>query len=135
MDTKSQQQVKNLSGWIWGLGAVVFILALLNLLLLRSLCSDAWYVRLVGAPTSCGGNNNSAGMLTKGTQTLSISGNKLTLSDGGGTVDIDMSTLEGSPGPTGSNGFNGANGLIGATGAPGAMGPAGTAGPVGVAIA
>ncbi len=70
-----------------------------------------------------------------GTQTLTLTGNTLTIS-GGNTVDL--SSIAGTPGPTGPTGATGPAGPAGgpagptgATGADGATGPTGATGPAG----
>lgn len=114
--------------WIvFGIVVAISLLSLLIWLLLRGICTEVWYIKLLGLQTSCKTNVAVANLPNAGktSQKLEINGKELTLSDGGGTVTLN---LEGSEGPAGPVGATGLRGLTGATGSTGATGPAGIGG-------
>lgn len=108
--------------WIvFGIVVAISLLSLLIWLLLRGICTEVWYIKLLGLQTSCKTNVAVANLPNAGktTQKLEINGKELTLSDGGGTVVLNLEGLEG---PAGSAGINGSKGVTGSTGATGAAG-------------
>ena len=121
--------------WIWIFAGVALLLLLLNILLLRTLCSNNWYVSWLQPTKLCPSAERATG---KG----SITG--LEIAEGAIGIDNLSSTLQqtinninnqlasptpGPRGPQGATGFTGATGSTGATGATGATGPAGPTDP------
>jgi hypothetical protein len=105
--------------WIvTGFVLTIAVLAILNWLILRAICSDAWYIKLLGLPVQC---KTTAAVLNlpnagKSTQRLELTGNTLSLSDGGGSITLDLAGAAGPTGPAGAKGMTGATGATGASG-------------------
>lgn len=111
--------------WLsWILLALVIISFILLIIVIRGLCTDEWYIRLLGlSDRLC--QSSSVGS-AKTPQQLSLDGNTLKISDGNSIV---LPVIETPTTATGANGSNGLNGSMGATGATGAVGPAGPGDP------
>jgi hypothetical protein len=114
--------------YVWILATTALILLFIVYFLLRSICSDAWYVKLLGLPSSCNISNINRDIVRN--PTLKLEGNRLTIS-GGNTIVLpeNPASIIGLTGPAGSNGTSGTNGQQGLQGAPGIQGPAGPADP------
>ena len=119
--------------WIWIFAGVALLLLLLNILLLRTLCSNNWYVSWLQPTKLCPSAERASG---KGSITgLEIAGETIGLNNLSPDVKkllIQLTTTPASPGPQGpqgATGFTGATGSTGATGATGATGPAGPTDP------
>ena len=124
------------SHWlIWLLIGLAFLF-LIIIIILRGLCTDIWYIRMLGLNDKyCSGTSSLPSASNQTNPRLSLSGATLTVSTNSGNQSmVDLSSLlqpgaTGPQGPAGANGFNGFNGSTGATGATGATGPAGPTDP------
>ena len=123
------QETKKSRWLIWLLSGLV-VLFVLIIFILRGLCTDAWYVRLLGLPANCSGTSTSTvPKLTLKDGILSIG------ASGDDAVPITLTGSKGetgTPGPEGASGGRGSVGSKGTTGASGATGPAGPADPCSV---
>ncbi len=128
-----QSETKSNTHWIWILAGIGLLLLILNFILLRSLCTDAWYIKWLGLPSECKQiSADKTGLGLRSPQRISLNGKTLILSDGGGEVNLDFSSIPGEAGPQGPTGATGAHGATGAAGATGATGPQGPPGPVAI---
>ena len=125
------------SHWlVWLLIGLAFLF-LIIIISLRGLCTDVWYIRMLGLQDKlCSSSASSLPSASRnGDPRLSLSGATLTVSTNNGNQSmVDLSSLlqpgaTGPAGPAGANGFNGFNGSTGLTGATGATGPAGPTDP------
>ena len=122
---KQQQIEAERSHWVIWLLIGLAVLFIILIAIMRGLCTDVWYIKLLGLPNNCTFSNsasNTAGLALKRTQTISLDGNKLVLSENGGSVNLDFSQSigpQGSNGPAGSNGSQGSSGPAGPPGPPG----------------
>lgn len=70
--------------WIWVFFAITTLLLVLLTLLFRGLCTDVWYIKLIGAPSTCGSTTASLPEATSGLSLkdlkLTLKGNELTIS-------------------------------------------------------
>ncbi len=88
--------------------------------------------KMLTLQTLGGGYSVDLSSLVGGAQSITLAGDTLRLSDGGGEVVLPiMQGPTGATGPVGPQGIKGATGAIGATGAQGPMGPKGTDGAIG----
>ncbi|MFO0862813.1 MAG: tail fiber domain-containing protein [Candidatus Saccharibacteria bacterium] len=106
--------------WIWIFAGVALLLLLLNILLLRTLCSNNWYVSWLQPTKLCPSAERASG---KGSITgLEIAGETIGLNNLSPDVKkllIQLTTTPASPGPEGPAGKNGNNGATGAAGSSG----------------
>ena len=125
------------SHWlVWLLIGLAFLF-LVIIIILRGLCTDVWYIRMLGLQDKlCSSSASSLPSASSNNDPrLSLSGATLTVSTNGGNQSmVDLSSLlqpgaAGPQGPAGYNGFNGLNGSVGATGSTGPIGPAGPTDP------
>lgn len=135
----STVEVSKKSHWlIWLLSGLV-ILFIITIIILRGLCSDVWYIRILGlndrwCPSNAIGHHT--GLIT-GSE---IAGETITYENLSRPLQVFVTTTEQTlqqisqqigtsiPGPQGPQGVVGATGLQGDTGATGATGPIGPAG-------
>ena len=118
------------SWWpLWLLGGLI-LLFLLMIIILRSLCTDVWYINLLRLNDNlCDGSSITNSTGTNLRPGLALEGNSLTI-EGGNTIVLPVKEgPEGKEGKEGAKGSTGAKGTTGATGASGATGPIGPAGP------
>ncbi len=118
------------SWWpLWLLGGLI-LLFLLMIIILRSLCTDVWYINLLRLNDNlCDGSSITNSTGTNLRPGLALEGNSLTI-EGGNTIVLPVKEgPEGKEGKEGVKGSTGAKGTNGATGASGATGPIGPAGP------
>lgn len=148
----SSQGNSNNNFWLIWLLAGLAVFFILLIILLRGLCTDVWYVKILGLPSSCGSSTSSG--VSNSDQRLTLSGSKLAISNGN---SIDLASVIGAKISTSLSGADltivnvdgagqtlststvnlssliqpGANGVNGSNGTPGATGPQGPAGPAG----
>ncbi len=116
------QQDQNTTHWwiFWllvGLGVIFIVI----LFILRSLCSDVWYIRLLGLNNGWCNQSSISGNQPSQKASLSLNGDELSIS-GGNSVKLPL-TVNTQPGPAGATGTKGATGSVGSTGAIGPAGP------------
>lgn len=139
----SGEQNQNKSHWVIWLLTGLIVLFVIIIIILRGLCSDAWYITLLRLPSQCGTGDNTS----QGLQDGEVTGNKiakdtieldnlspslrklidkssqttvpLTDTSTGATGEVATGGLQGIAGPRGYTGYTGATGATGATGPPG----------------
>ncbi len=118
---QNEQQNSNLHWWVFWLLVGLGLLFILIIIILRGLCTDVWYIRLLGLNNVLCNETNISGNQTKTLPTLSLNGNELSIS-GGNSITLPLN-VNSQPGPAGTNGAKGSTGAAGSTGSTGPAGP------------
>ncbi|MFO0862828.1 MAG: collagen-like protein [Candidatus Saccharibacteria bacterium] len=118
---QGEQHNSNSHWWLFWLLVGLAVVFLLILIILRGLCTDVWYIRLLGLNNVLCNETTISGNQPKNMSVLSLNGNELSIS-GGNSITLPLN-VNSQPGPSGANGSKGTPGIAGSTGPTGPSGP------------
>lgn len=125
----TENQIRHLRWLSWILFALVVISFIILIIILRGLCTNVWYINFLGLNDKLCSSSSVGLNPVKNNQTLTITGNEVSISGGNSIVLPVKEGPVGPEGPAGTTGFKGLTGAKGSTGSTGATGPAGPPGP------